>query len=79
MNKISLPPEIKQLRRRQHDFTRGEALPCDTQPAYFDKYGNIAEDLLQQLRGKAKAARLWAPEVPKARGGLGFGVTRMAA
>jgi hypothetical protein len=31
------------------------------------------------LPGKAKAAGLWAPDVPKARGGLEFGVTKMAA
>ena len=35
--------------------------------------------MLEELRGKAKAAGLWAPQMPKARGGQGLPVTGMAA
>jgi acyl-CoA dehydrogenase len=76
---FALPPEIDELRKRYRDFVRGEVLPHDTQRASFDEHGNIAEDLLRQLRGKARAAGLWAPQMPKARGGLGLPVAGMAA
>ena len=76
---FALPPETEALRRRFRDFVRGEILPHDTRPASFDAHGNIAEGLLQELRGKARAAGLWAPQMPKARGGLGLDVASMAA
>jgi acyl-CoA dehydrogenase len=76
---FTLPPEIEELGKRYRDFVRGEVLPHDTRPASFDEHGNIAEGLLQELRGKAKAAGLWAPQMPNARGGLGLKVTGMAA
>ena len=45
----------------------------------YDEHENIALPVLEELRGKAKAAGLWAPQMPKARGGQGLPVTGMAA
>jgi acyl-CoA dehydrogenase len=58
---------------------REHVLPLDTDPASFDAHQNIRLDLLDTLRARARAAGLWAPQMPKARGGMGLPVTGMAA
>ncbi len=76
---FALSPEIEDYRRRYRDFVRAEVLPLDTDPASFDDHGNIRTDRLAVLRARARAAGLWAPQMPKARGGQGLPVVGMAA
>jgi len=75
---FAVPPEIEALRRRIAAFVAAEILPLENDPASFDEHENIALPLLDQLRAKAKAAGLWAPQVPQALGGLGLNVSAMA-
>ena len=77
--RLSLAPAIEALRQRYRAFVRTEVLPLDTRLESFDEHQNIREDLLQGLRAKAKAAGLWAPQMPKERGGIGLDVVGMAA
>lgn len=74
-----LPPDIEALRRRTRDFIAAEVLPLEDHPANYDTHENIREDVLDTLRTKAKAARLWAPQAPKERGGMGLPVVGWAA
>lgn len=76
---FSLTPEIDALRRKTRDFIAAEVLPLEADAASYDAHENIRPDLLDVLRGKAKSAGLWAPQAPKARGGLGLQVTGWAA
>jgi acyl-CoA dehydrogenase len=76
---FALTPEIADCRRRYRDFVAAHILPLEAEPANFDAHGNIALAVLEPLRAKAKAARLWAPQMPTARGGQGLSVVGMAA
>ena len=76
---FSLDPEIDALRRKVRDFIAAEVLPLESQPEAYDEVENIRLDVLETLRAKARAAGLWAPQMPRARGGLGLGITGWAA
>jgi acyl-CoA dehydrogenase len=75
---FALPPEIEALRRRVREFVNEEVVPLGRERSVYDSFENIALDALEGLRAKAKAARLWAPQMPKERGGLGLPVTGWA-
>ncbi len=76
---FSLTPEVDDLRLRIRAFVAKEILPLEANPSAYDEHENIAEDRLQALRDKVKAAGLWSPQMPKAWGGLGLNVAGMAA
>ena len=76
---FSLPPETEDLRLRIRAFVEERIMPLEARPESYDEHENIALDLLEDLRGQAKAAGLWAPQMPAARGGLGLDTLGMAA
>lgn len=76
---FALAPEVRKHRERFRRFAREEVLPLDTTPESFDEHENIREDLLEMMRGKAKEAGVWAPQMPRQRGGQGLTVAAMAA
>jgi acyl-CoA dehydrogenase len=76
---LTLPAAIEDIRRRYRDFVRESVLPLDTDPASFDGHQNIRADVLERVRAKARTAGLWAPQMPKERGGQGLPVVGMAA
>jgi acyl-CoA dehydrogenase len=76
---FALPPETEALRRRIADFVAAEIMPLEADPASYDEHENIAIPVLERLRAKAKAASLWAPQMPRELGGLGLNVSGMAA
>lgn len=76
---FALPPEIDALRLRTREFIAAEVMPLEAHRANYDAHENIREDVLDGLRAKAKAAGLWAPQAPKARGGLGLPLIGWAA
>ena len=76
---FSLPPEIDDLRKRVRAFVGAHVLPLEQDRANYDDHENIRLDVLGPLRAKAKAEGLWAPQMPKARGGLGLPMVGWAA
>ncbi|MGE0210867.1 MAG: acyl-CoA dehydrogenase family protein [Parvibaculaceae bacterium] len=76
---FSLPPEIERLRLRVRDFVASEVMPLETDPRSYDEYENIDLTLLDRMRRKARDAGLWAPQMPKARGGLELPLVGWAA
>ncbi len=76
---FSLPPEIETIRTRIRSFVEEHVIPLESKPESYDEHDNIALNLLEDLRARAKADGLWAPQMPAARGGLGLSVTAMAA
>ena len=76
---FTLPPAIEEARRRARQFVEDEVLPVENDPANYDDHENIALAALRPLRAKAKAAGLWAPQMPTERGGMGLPTIGMAA
>ena len=76
---FSLPPEIDDVRRRVRDFVAEEIIPLEADRASCDEHGMIAPDLLARVREKVKAAGLWAPQMPRERGGMGLPIVGWAA
>ncbi|MEC7122705.1 MAG: acyl-CoA dehydrogenase family protein [Pseudomonadota bacterium] len=76
---FTLPPAIEEARRRARQFVEDEVLPVENDPANYDDHENITLAALQSLRAKAKAAGLWAPQMPTERGGMGLPTIGMAA
>ena len=76
---FTLSAEVDELRLRIRDFTQTRIIPLEADPDSFDAHENIRLDLLDELRSEVKAQGLWAPQMPRERGGLGLGVIGMAA
>ena len=76
---FSLSPEIDALRRKARAFIAEHVLPLEADRANYDAHENIRIDVLAPLREKARAAGLWAPQMPKDRGGLGLPMVGWAA
>ena len=76
---FTLPPAIEEARRRAQQFVEDEVLPVENDPANYDDHENITMAALRPLRAKAKAAGLWAPQMPTERGGMGLPTIGMAA
>jgi acyl-CoA dehydrogenase len=75
---FALSPEIENYRTRVRAFVAEHILPLEADPANYDAHENIAPEVLEGLRAKARAAGLWALQMPKARGGQGLPVVGMA-
>lgn len=76
---FTLSPEVEALRQQVADFVSQELLPLESQKGFMDAHENIDETVLAGLRVKAKAAGLWAFQMPEARGGRGLNHVGMAA
>ncbi|MBU8539683.1 acyl-CoA dehydrogenase family protein [Falsiroseomonas tokyonensis] len=76
---FALPPEIDAIRMRVRDFVDTKLIPLEADRANYDEHENIHPDVLKRMRAEAKAAGLWALQMPKARGGGGLSVVGMAA
>src|SRR6476620_5521624 len=76
---FTLSPEIDALRLKARAFIADHVLPLEAERANYDAHENIRGEVLDALRGKAKAAGLWAPQMPVARGGLGLPMVGWAA
>lgn len=76
---FTLSPDIEVLRRKTRDFVEAELLPLESRHDVYDEFENIRLDRLDEVRAKAKQAGLWAPQMPKVRGGLELPVVGWAA
>ncbi len=76
---FSLPPEIDALRLKVRAFVAEKVIPLESDRSNYDAYENIRLDVLAPLREMAKAQGLWAPQMPRERGGLGLPMVGWAA
>ncbi|MBA3979106.1 MAG: acyl-CoA dehydrogenase [Alcanivorax sp.] len=76
---FTLPPHIEALRLQVREFVAEHVMPLEQDAANYDDHENLDERVVAALREKAKAAGLWAFQMPKKRGGLDVGVVGMAA
>ena len=75
---FALPPELERLRQRTREFVAGAVLPVEAERSAWDEHENIRLDRLEALRAQARAAGLWAPQTPRALGGMGLSRLGMA-
>lgn len=75
---FQITPDIEALRIKAARFVEEDLIPLEADPANFDAYENIAPEPLAQMRGRAKALGLWAPQAPVERGGLGLSMVARA-
>ncbi len=76
---FALSPEIEDYRLRVREFVAEHIRPLEDDPANIDEHENIRDEALGPVREKAKAAGLWALQMPRERGGQGLPITGMAA
>ena len=76
---FTLSPEIEALRLKARAFVAENVVPLESDRANYDEHENIRTDVLAALRDKARVAGLWAPQMPKERGGLGLPMIGWAA
>lgn len=69
---FTLDPRHDDLRLKVREFVDEHILPLESDPANYNEFENIRMSLRDELRQKAKAAGLWAPQMPSERGGLGL-------
>jgi acyl-CoA dehydrogenase len=75
---FALPAEIEEIRVRTRAFVTEHILPVEEDRANWDAHDNIKAEALEPLREKARAAGLWSPQAPTARGGMGLPVVGRA-
>ncbi len=76
---FTLSPDHNELRLKVRAFVADHILPLEGDRENFNEFENIKMSLRDEVRAKARAAGLWAPQLPKARGGLGLSMIGQAA
>ncbi|MCB2101965.1 MAG: acyl-CoA dehydrogenase family protein [Rhodobacterales bacterium] len=76
---FTLSPQIEDTRRRVAAFVETHVMPAEADRANLDEHEMIREDVLNDLRARAKAENLWCFQMPRARGGQEMGHVGMAA
>ena len=76
---FTLPRALEEVRLRTRAFVADHILPLEAQADAYDDHENIRLDLLAQLREKAKAAGLWAPQSARELGGMDLPIIGWAA
>lgn len=75
---FTLSEELEALRQRVGAFVDEHVLPVEADRANWNETGNIKLTERDALREKARDAGLWAPQISKARGGLGLTMAEQA-
>ncbi|MHB8603648.1 MAG: acyl-CoA dehydrogenase family protein [Thermoplasmatota archaeon] len=76
---FTVPPELEAVRTRVAKFVADEVLPAEARALRNEtESGEPAMKVVEELRAKARAAKLWTPHLPQEWGGLGLGVFGMA-
>ncbi len=73
---FSIPRHVEAIAHRVRQFVDDEAIPLERE--LLRSGAELSVDMVQQLRRKARAAKLWAPTMPKAWGGLGLNIQEIA-
>ena len=69
---FTTPRHVETIAHRARQFVDEQVIPLETQ--LLREGADLTMPLLQDLRAKAKAAKLWAPTMPKAWGGMGLNI-----
>ncbi len=72
---FTIPSHVQEIARRVRDFVEAEVIPAEQVVRHSP--AGITDELLRDLRQKAKTARLWAPQLPVELGGLGLSLAEI--
>ncbi len=75
---FSIPQKAEDYRARIAEFVARELIPLESDPSSFDAHENIRLDLLERLRGLARAQGLWNLQLKTETGGAGLNKVGMA-
>lgn len=75
---FTLTPAIDEIRLKVRAFIEETVMPLEERSDSWNEYENIRLDLRDEIRAKARAAGLWAPQTPKSRGGMGLSMAEQA-
>lgn len=75
---FNISREAEALRTRVRMFVEDEIRPLEDDPASYNDTQNITLALRDKVRSKARNQGLWAPQMPKERGGLGLSMVEQA-
>jgi acyl-CoA dehydrogenase len=76
---FTLSPETDAIRHKVRGFIADEVMPLEAEPESWNEFENITLAVRDKVREKARAAGLWAPQMPKSRGGMGLKMAEQAA
>jgi len=76
---FTLDPQVDALRLKVRQFIADEIVPLESDRANYNEYENIRMALRDEMRAKARAEGIYAPQMPKERGGLGLPMAGQAA
>lgn len=76
---FTFPPEIEEVRLRVRRFMDDEVRPAEEKAKADDADRRAWRDVIVSLREQAKEWQLWLPQMPQEWGGMGLGITAMAA
>ena len=69
---FTLPRHVESIAHRVRQFVDDEVVPLETELLRTSTV--LTVEMVRDLRVKAKAAKLWAPTMPKAWGGMGLNI-----
>lgn len=75
---FTVSESTKRLREQIRSFVQERIIPLERLPECRDERDNLAQHVLDAARDDVKAAGLWAPQMPRQRGGLGLKMVDMA-
>ncbi|MDE0521821.1 MAG: acyl-CoA dehydrogenase family protein [Boseongicola sp.] len=75
---FTISTRIEDFRSRIARFVENEIMPLEEDRANYDAHENIRLDLLEQLRGRARAEGLWCLQLKEESGGQDLGKVGMA-
>ncbi len=75
---FTIPPDIADLRDRIEGFVATHLIPLESDPAAYDAHENIAENVLTEMRAKARSEGLWCLQLSPEHGGRGLNKMGMA-
>lgn len=73
---FTIPRHVQAIAHRVRQFVEDEAIPLESELLRTGE--NLSVEMVQELRLKARAAKLWAPTMPKAWGGMGLNIQEIA-
>ncbi len=72
---FAIPAHVQEIARRVRHFIDTEVIPLEAHAR--DTHDGLPADMLRDVRAKAKAAGLWAPQLPPDLGGMGLTLTEI--
>src|ERR1051325_1853745 len=69
---FDLPEAVRPLLDRIEKFVNDVVMPAE--PTVLERGFGASVPLLDELRAKCKAAKMWGPQLPHELGGLGLGL-----